>query len=111
MNIFTRASFALVSFIVVGVGAFLVPANAQSPALTEHECQQAWGSSSAAQSCGLTNVGHSPALVSVSGGQCKINVGCATNNPNIHQDTDFTGSKDEVGRLQNCNGTLKVDKC
>lgn len=111
MNIFTRASFALVSFIVVGVGAFLVPANAQSPAPTEHECQQAWGTSSAAQSCGLTNVGHSPALISVSGGQCSITVGCATTNPNIQQNTDFTGSPDEVGRLKNCDGTLKVDNC
>lgn len=111
MTISGRASFALLAFIAVGVGAFLVPANAQSPAPTEQECWQAWGGSSAASSCGLTNVGHNPAVISASGGQCTINVGCTTNNPNIQQDTNFTGSENEVTRLKNCNGTLKVDNC
>lgn len=111
MNISGRASFALVAFIVAGVGAFLVPANAQTPPPTEQQCLEAWGGSSAASSCGLTYLGHNPVVVSVSGSQCTINVACAMTNSNVPQDTDFTGSQDEVRRLKNCNGTLKVDNC
>lgn len=111
MNISRRAGFALAAFIVAGVGAFLVRANAQTPPPTEQQCLEAWGGSSAAGSCGLTYLGHNEAVITVSGGQCKIGVQCATNNSNVPQDTDFTGSRDEVSRLKNCNGTLKVDNC
>ena len=123
MTISERAGFPLAVFAVIGLGVWLGPAVAQNTvsgptAPTQQECEDAWSSSSASNSCGMTGI-HDPPSISVnSSSQCAISVDCATlsgwgnfNNNNPHNSTSFAGTKDEVKRLKNCDGELKVDSC
>lgn len=111
MTIYKRASFVLAAFLVIGAGAFLAPATAQNSDPTVQQCSDAWGNSSASQSCGLNQVHDNLASISVSGGQCSVSVDCSTSTYGVHRNTSFTGSVNEMGRLHNCNGNLKLDGC
>ncbi|MCY3793807.1 MAG: hypothetical protein OXG51_05455 [Gammaproteobacteria bacterium] len=78
---------------------------------TVSDCQDAWSSSSAAQSCGLHQVHNVLATVSVENDQCKVNVDCSTSLYFQHLNQTFSGSVDDMKNLHNCNGHLKVDGC
>ena len=112
MITYKRAGFVLAAFVSIGAGAFLVPATAQNSGATVQQCSDAWGDSSASQSCGLNQVHDNLASISVnSSGQCTISVDCSTSTYGVHRNTSFTGSANEMGRLHNCNGHLKLDGC
>lgn len=112
MTIYERAGFVLAVFVVIGAGAFLAPATAQNSSPTVQQCSGAWGNSSASQSCGLHQVHDNQASISVnSSGQCTISVDCSTSTYGVHRNTSFAGSVNEMGRLHNCNGHLKLDGC
>lgn len=111
MTISKRAGFVLAAFLVVGAGAFLVPATAQNSGPTVQQCSDAWGNSSASQSCGLHQVHDNLAQISVVSGECKVSVDCSTSTYAVHRSTSYTGSVNEMGRLHNCNGHLKLDGC
>ena len=114
---FNRTVGLLATLLILAYSAYLAPATAQNSTPTVQECEDAWSDSSASSSCGIPNL-HDPTSISVnSQGQCYVEAECHTynwGNFNITQtsnDTSFAGTKDEVKRLENCQGTLKVDSC
>ena len=93
--------------------------------VTLEDCESAFSSSSASNSCGaLTTCNDDEDLdrqcvdtsqqdVSVSNGQCTVSVHCARNNAVMHAPThnSFTGTTSELSSLNNCDGSLQVADC
>ena len=107
-----RSTRTLASFLVFGM-ASVGPcqfALAQSGP-TQSECNSAWSSSSASDSCGLHQVHDNLATVTVSGGQCSVHVDCSTSHWGQHRENNWSGSKEDMANLSNCNGDLTVGSC
>ncbi len=99
----------------MGASINLAPGVAQSSP-TVDQCKTEWDGSSAAQFCGP--VPHAPHLpqtqISVSQGKCHLSANCLTSDFYTSGDVTyghFSGSVNEVSRLSNCNGDLKLDGC
>lgn len=102
-----RKMAVLAKFALIGIAISPPLLAEQQTVPTEEECQQAWGKSSASNSCGLAQVHDLLAQVSVENGQCKVYVDCSTNVWLEHRRNTFFGSADEVEDLENCDGYLK----
>ena len=112
MTSLKRTSGVLAALLILAFGAYLVPATAQNSTPTVQQCTDAWEDSSASQSCGLHQVHDNLASISVNtNGQCTISVDCSTSHWGINRNASFAGTVNEMGRLHNCNGYLKLDGC
>ena len=80
-------------------------------ALTVQKCRSAWESSGAFRSCGLAQVHNVLANISVDDEQCKVNVDCSTSTWGIYRNQTWQGSKEDMAKLNNCNGYLKLENC
>ena len=90
---------------------------------TDSDCDDAWTSSSASDSCGEDNstyyikavsasVDTSSYYVVASNNQCRVEVDCLKSDRTVPPVTnDFSGSTDQVRGLHNCEGTLKEPNC
>ena len=91
---------------------------------TDSDCESAWTSSSASQSCGedtsthYFNMAVSPSVdttrydVTASNDECRVAVHCLRTDTTVSPvANEFFCDSDEVGSLHNCEGSLKVGGC
>ena len=91
---------------------------------TDSQCEVAWASSDAHNSCGftyLTGEGKTKYVWAVDTSQftaraynnaCQVAVSCLrTSNRAVPIDNVFNGTPGEVDSLSNCDGTLKTSSC
>ena len=91
---------------------------------TDSDCENAWTSSSASQSCGedtsthYFNMAVSPSVdttrydVTASNDECRVAVHCLRTDTTVSPvANEFFCDSDEVGSLHNCEGSLKVGGC
>ena len=87
------------------------------------DCENAWRSSSAINSCGDDNSTYyinavSPSVdtntyhVVASNGECRVEVDCLKSDTTVAPvANEYSGSTDQVESLSNCEGTLKAGSC
>ena len=87
------------------------------------DCENAWRSSSASNSCGDDNSTYyinavSPSVdtntyhVVASNGECRVEVDCLKSDTTVAPvANEYSGSTDQVESLSNCEGTLKAGSC
>ena len=90
---------------------------------TDSDCEDAWTSSSASDSCGEdnSNYGYKTMQASVDtskyyavarDNQCYVEVDCLLEKTDVPPASrNFSGSTQEVGNLVNCDGALKQGSC
>ena len=89
---------------------------------TTSDCENAWTSSSASNSCGAdASTGYNEITASVdtsqfrvvaSNDECRVEVHCLKSDTSVLPvANDFSGSTSEVESLSNCEGTLKAGGC
>ena len=89
----------------------------------DSDCVNAWISSSASNSCGEDNSTYYIKAVSASvdtnkyhvvasNGECRVEVDCLKSDRTVPPVVnEYSGSTDQVKKLSNCEGTLKVARC
>ena len=105
--------FVRIPVVLMLIGALLGLSQSAvaNTAPTVQQCTGAWQSSSASSSCGQAQIHNVLADISVSGNDCKITVDCSTSTWGIHSNQTWSGSKDDMASLHNCNGNLHVGSC
>ena len=115
---------ALRAFAALSLATVAVQGQA-ADAPTDTECEEAWTTSSASDSCGEDNstyylmpkrveasVNTSVYVAVASNNQCLIEVDCLKSDTAVPPvSNDFSGSTDQVKGLHNCDGTLKESNC
>ena len=114
---------ALRAFAVLSLATVAVQGQA-ADAPTDSDCDDAWTSSSASETCGEDNSTHyvlgavqasvdtSSYTAVASNNQCRVEVDCLkTDRTVLPVSNDFSGSTDQVKDLKNCEGTLKESNC
>ena len=119
-RVLSLAPSALLVLSRVAVVAVAVQAQA---APTDDDCQDAWTSSSASNTCGKdtsqqyrtafeASVDTSSFHVVAQNNQCYVEVDCLRYTDTIPtRSTSFTGTTEQVKNLVNCDGRLKVGSC
>ena len=104
-----KSVFVTAMLAIAGLGIYGITVYADGPSLSA--CERAWASSGASNSCGLAQVHNVLATISVVGDDCKVNVDCSTSTYGNYRNQTWQGSVDDMARLNNCNGYLKVQDC
>ena len=114
--------FALRAIVVLPLVVVAMQGQA-ADAPSNTECENAWASSSASNSCGEDNSTYyinavSPSVdtntynVVASNGECRVEVHCLKSDTTVAPvANDYSGSTDQVESLSNCEGTLKAGSC
>ena len=124
-RVFSRAlgAFAALSLATVAVLAAVAVQGQDADAPTDSDCDDAWTSSSASDSCGEDNstyyinavspsVDTSSYIAVASNNQCRVEVDCLKSDTTVAPVSNvFSGSTDQVKSLHNCEGTLKEPSC
>ena len=117
MQKLARASLVIAVF---AMAALVTQPLSSNTAPTTQQCESAWTDSGASTSCGekyqqISNrwyVDTSAYRVSVSSGQCRVQVDCLKSDRTQMPPTNyFTGSVSDVSSLINCEGTLEISSC
>ena len=117
--------FAALSVATVAVLATVAVQVQAADAPTDSDCEDAWTSSSASDSCGEDNstyylmpkrveasVDTSIYVAVASNDQCRIEVDCLKEDTAVPPvGNQYSGSTDQVKSLHNCDGTLKDSGC
>ena len=104
----------------IALALFAAQAHAAAP--SDSDCENAWTSSTASQSCGAdTSTTHpftmavSPSVdttrydVTASDDKCRVAVHCLKTDTTVSPTAnEFSGDLDAVGSLENCDGSLRV---
>ena len=116
MQIAARHIVTSTALLFAALAAGLATANDPS----DGDCENAWTSSSAHNSCGTAiapeefgySVNTSQYTVGAHDGECRVQVECMRGDsfyaPNSN---DFVGPTDDVESLNNCNGDLSTSSC
>ena len=117
------SAFLVLSRRVVVAGAVGAVAVQVQAAPTDADCQSAWTSSSASDTCGkdtsqqyqtafVASVDTSTFHVVAQNNRCYVEVDCLRYTDTIPtRETTFTGTTEQVKDLLNCDGRLKVGNC
>ena len=106
--------------VVIMLFAAFATGHAAADAPSDQDCEGAWTSSSATNSCGSPiapeefgySVNTSQYTVGAHDGECRVEVHCMKGD-NFYAPVynDFVGSEDDVKSLNNCDGSLKTSSC
>lgn len=106
----TRIKYSLAAVVIFGTGTFML-LHAEEAAPTPNDCKEAWRTSSAAKSCGISQIHDAQASFTIEEGKCRVSVDCSTSTYGLNRNQNFTGTKDEMGKLHNCDGFLTLESC
>ena len=121
---FALRAIAVLPLVLVAMqGQATDAADAADAAPNDTDCETAWTSSSASNSCGEDSSTYyinavSPSVdtntyhVVASNGECSVEVDCLKSDTTVAPvANEYSGSTDQVESLSNCEGTLKAGSC